>query len=248
MPDDPAFVRAVAERPEDDAPRLIYADVLEESGEEAKQARAEFIRVQIEKHHLQPHTPRWNELWRRDSALLDWARRWRAELPPLPGITWGGFRRGFLDKIETSGDLYAAHGTVIHAHIPVRDLFLGNLTTAQAETIGQNPDLVVVRNLRIVNYGDLVEAAPAPTTRRRGRSTPIIRVQKAETLWAICRWPELPNLASFDLQLYTRADYEYHLRHQNTYSFSTPPNDWLQTIEACEVLRQKFKEKLVAAR
>lgn len=40
-----AFLQAILERPEDDAPRLIMADWLEENGEEA---RAEFIRVQCE--------------------------------------------------------------------------------------------------------------------------------------------------------------------------------------------------------
>jgi len=39
------FLRAILEAPDDDGPRLVYADWLEERGEEA---RAEFIRVQVE--------------------------------------------------------------------------------------------------------------------------------------------------------------------------------------------------------
>ncbi len=39
------FVAAMRERPDDDAPRLVYADFLEENGEDE---RAEFIRVQCE--------------------------------------------------------------------------------------------------------------------------------------------------------------------------------------------------------
>jgi uncharacterized protein (TIGR02996 family) len=38
-------MRAVIDRPDDDAPRLVLADWFEENGE---QARAEFIRVQVE--------------------------------------------------------------------------------------------------------------------------------------------------------------------------------------------------------
>ena len=41
-----AFLRAVIENPDDDAPRLIYADWLDEQGQSE---RAEFIRVQVER-------------------------------------------------------------------------------------------------------------------------------------------------------------------------------------------------------
>src|SRR3954471_13618531 len=100
MPDDPAFIRTIAASPDDDAPRLVYADVLDETGDPAKQARAEFIRVQIEKARLVPETPRWNELWDRDTALLDCARQWRAELPAIDGVQYAGFVRGFIDRVE----------------------------------------------------------------------------------------------------------------------------------------------------
>ena len=56
MPDDPAFIRTIAAAPTDDAPRLIYADVLDERGDEVSVARAEFIRVQIEKARLEPRS------------------------------------------------------------------------------------------------------------------------------------------------------------------------------------------------
>jgi uncharacterized protein (TIGR02996 family) len=40
-----AFLLAICENPDDDTPRLVFADWLQEHGDEA---RAEFIRVQIE--------------------------------------------------------------------------------------------------------------------------------------------------------------------------------------------------------
>jgi uncharacterized protein (TIGR02996 family) len=43
MTSDEAFLRDICEHPEDDAPRLVYADWLEEHG---NPERAEFIRVQ----------------------------------------------------------------------------------------------------------------------------------------------------------------------------------------------------------
>ncbi|HVK12165.1 MAG TPA: TIGR02996 domain-containing protein [Gemmataceae bacterium] len=123
MPDDPAFIRAIAAAPDDDAPRLVYADVLDERGDEASVARAEFIRVQIERARLVPRTPRWNDLWHRDTALLDWARRWREELPVVQGVTYGGFIRGFIDRVTVTigATLPPAFESVFDA-VPVRRL------------------------------------------------------------------------------------------------------------------------------
>lgn len=45
MSDEPALLRAIREHPDDDTPRLIYADWLDEHGQPG---RAEFIRVQCE--------------------------------------------------------------------------------------------------------------------------------------------------------------------------------------------------------
>jgi uncharacterized protein (TIGR02996 family) len=119
MPDDPAFIRMIAANPDDDAPRLIYADVLEESGDEAKIKRAEFIRVQIERARLEPRTPRWNELWHRDTELLEWAKRWREELPAIKEVSYGGYIRGFIDKVTGSDEL-ARNIRLVLSVLPLR--------------------------------------------------------------------------------------------------------------------------------
>jgi uncharacterized protein (TIGR02996 family) len=46
--DEAAFLRAIANAPEDDAPRLVYADWLEERGD----LRAAFLRLELELHRL----------------------------------------------------------------------------------------------------------------------------------------------------------------------------------------------------
>jgi uncharacterized protein (TIGR02996 family) len=53
-----AFLQAIAAEPADDTARLVYADFLEETGEPAHVARAEFIRAQIEAHSLHRDDPR----------------------------------------------------------------------------------------------------------------------------------------------------------------------------------------------
>jgi len=51
--DEIAFLRAIANAPDDDAPRLVYADWLEERGD----ARAEFVRLEVERRHLFDRKP-----------------------------------------------------------------------------------------------------------------------------------------------------------------------------------------------
>src|SRR5262245_34947865 len=88
-----AFLAAIRENPDDDLPRLVYADWLDEHGEPE---RAEFIRVQCELAKLQQGEHRWKELRSRERKLLR-AREaeWRAALPNLPNVGIGPFDRGF---------------------------------------------------------------------------------------------------------------------------------------------------------
>jgi|GEM_PF-2834790 len=150
MPDDAAFVRMIAATPDDDAPRLVYADYLEESGDPVKMARAEFIRVQVEKARLVPDTPKSNELWHRDTALLEWAREWRRELPAIEGVEYGGFVRGFIDHVTAHGDKLAHFFATIVDSVPLRKLSLdGNFSLASVRAITQSVNLEQVVELDI---------------------------------------------------------------------------------------------------
>jgi uncharacterized protein (TIGR02996 family) len=99
-----AFLQDICENPEDDTPRLIYADWLEDNGTAEDLARAEFIRAQIERAHLPPDGPRAQVLRRREQALLgQYEASWRAALPHLDGITWHeDFERGFVQRVLVS--------------------------------------------------------------------------------------------------------------------------------------------------
>jgi uncharacterized protein (TIGR02996 family) len=90
------FVSATLESPEDDTPRLIYADWLEERGD----PRGEFIRLQCARSAL----PEWDRqaqvLLRQEWVLLErHGAAWRAELPRLAGINWEVFDRGFVASL-----------------------------------------------------------------------------------------------------------------------------------------------------
>src|SRR6478672_7525843 len=100
-----AFWQSIQEAPEDDAPRLIYADWLEEQGGAAQTARAEFIRVQCELARLPEDSDRRAALEKREGAL--WkkhGKEWRAPLRPFsPKIL---FRRGFPDEVLVQGKTF----------------------------------------------------------------------------------------------------------------------------------------------
>jgi uncharacterized protein (TIGR02996 family) len=95
-----ALLGAVADTPEDDTPRLILADWLEEHGEGA---RAEFIRVQCELARLPEYDPRRAELKQREEALLQAHEdTWRKGEPPIWKVS---FERGLLTAEVPEGDV-----------------------------------------------------------------------------------------------------------------------------------------------
>src|SRR5947209_6126110 len=76
MVDESAFVAAILAAPDDDGPRLVFADWLEERGDTD---RSEFIRVQIELARPPLEPARRNQLRRREVDLLhgrrdDWLK------------------------------------------------------------------------------------------------------------------------------------------------------------------------------
>jgi uncharacterized protein (TIGR02996 family) len=94
-----AFLADICANPDDDAPRLIYADWLQEQGDEDS---AEFIRVQIERSRLPEWDARQVRLRLREEALLkEHQDEWLAGLPAMghgwdgSSSAWKGFRRGF---------------------------------------------------------------------------------------------------------------------------------------------------------
>jgi uncharacterized protein (TIGR02996 family) len=66
-----AFLRAIAENPDEDLPRLLYADWLEEQGSAEEQARAEFIRLQCALEAMSPADEQAPPMRRREQELFE---------------------------------------------------------------------------------------------------------------------------------------------------------------------------------
>ena len=119
--EDAALWRAVVDRPHDDAPRLIYADWLDEHGH---QDRAEFIRVQCRLAALDEDDPARVPLERQEGRL--WLRHrsaWRAALPfryrDCP------FRRGFFHpRCHLSAKRFLGLPDDLFAQAPLWDVSL----------------------------------------------------------------------------------------------------------------------------
>jgi len=143
-----AFLTDIIANPEDDTPRLIYADWLEEHGQPE---RAEFIRLQIEQAALPQSDLRWWALEDRAADLLatheqDW-------LGDLPENLWSWrFTRGFLDcavpgqqkTLEGFDGLFPRHP------ISATELWLEDNRYDSTRRLANSPWLERIRELTLV--------------------------------------------------------------------------------------------------
>jgi len=113
------FLRAIAEAPEDDTPRLVYADWLEEHGEGE---RAEFIRLQVESDRTDVYDPRSVEFADREAELLArHEKKWLTRLKPH--LAEWKFRRGLLDEVTVRVEMLLKHAGKLARH-PIRTMTL----------------------------------------------------------------------------------------------------------------------------
>ena len=91
-----AFLRAILETPDDETPRLVFADWLEEHGDLIQAARGELMRVQCELARWVPDLPRRTALQERESTLIrTFAQHWSDHL-------WDEQRRFELDRLTNA--------------------------------------------------------------------------------------------------------------------------------------------------
>lgn len=98
LSDRAAMLRTILEHPEDDAPRLVYADWLDEQGEHE---RAEFIRDQIRGVSYWP------------------VSRQAGPTPSDPPVYEFGFARGFVDEVRLPCSAFMTHAAALFAAHPI---------------------------------------------------------------------------------------------------------------------------------
>jgi uncharacterized protein (TIGR02996 family) len=154
-----ALLRALVDSPDEDAPRLVYADWLDEHGEEADRARAAFIRLQVEAARLDRYDPRRLDLEGQAEALLNAQREDgvpRAWLAGLEG--WGvnhhytSFERGFPARVQDHPGKFLDRGHELWAVAPFSRLFFWEGWRAGENRDGELarcPHLARIRSLDI---------------------------------------------------------------------------------------------------
>src|SRR5262249_2503800 len=136
--------------PDDDTPRLVYADWLEERGD----PRGEFIRLQCALARMPRNDPHFVEGHRRARVLgLEFGKTWAA---PLKGLINGWrFHRGFIEEVTQPPATFVQRGDEVFSLAPVRYL---RLTQAAKELrkIGASPQLARLTALDLIgnNIGD----------------------------------------------------------------------------------------------
>jgi uncharacterized protein (TIGR02996 family) len=197
------FLADVRGNPGDDAPRLIYADWLEDNGDPQ---RAEFIRVQCELAKVEDDDPRRNELLDREQRLLDECRpRWLAELPAglCPADDYRpAFRRGFPRSLDVPLKAFLESGDRLFESTAWETIQFQNLDEVQAWRLSRSPHL---RQLRRIDLSDEcpVEVFSALLTALRKANVEELAVgcRKNKTAVAemIAAWPGAKSLHRLSL-------------------------------------------------
>ncbi len=155
MTDREALLAAIIANPEEDTPRLMFADWLQESGDEA---RAQFIRLQIEVARAEPFTPEARTAAEAAKRLLDEHRgEWSRAVKQL-ALSWE-FGRGFVEHLAVNVITFPRDAAVMFNAEPIRSLQPERfelVRTASLDPFFQTPQLARIARLDL----SLLEAAP----------------------------------------------------------------------------------------
>jgi uncharacterized protein (TIGR02996 family) len=209
-PENHDLLAGIIANAEDDAPRLVYADWLEENGDPD---RAEFIRVQCALFDKSPAEPDYVDLMERKMAVLPTLRRRPLE-PKLPKAV--GFHDNPHEKRDDSGASYHRGFPYFGKEPSVKGMRLADEQYAR-QFRDALPEVIATTTLRGFNFSgwfssQLAEILPSPAAvhihalsadnepatagRRRGTVDLIVSSPPAQSL----RWLDLHSLGSADAQ------------------------------------------------
>jgi uncharacterized protein (TIGR02996 family) len=153
MSDQDAFLAAVHDAPDDDAPRLIFADWLDEHGEPD---RAEFIRIQVEMRRERERnaqlTPRLDELFLRAREIF--RKPWAETGRKLGAAAIAAYSRGFPDSLAMPAREFAKQGRGMSMWLgPQTRVKFWNCRKAMA-AVADSPSLQFVSQLEFTCQSD----------------------------------------------------------------------------------------------
>src|SRR5882672_7014009 len=165
MSDEQALLAAIFAHPEEDTPRLVYADWLDEQGGESNAARAEYIRLEIEHARNFPER-QWSkekaDAQKRASELFAKHHRdWFGALYGRRSLLRGAqasvqYRRGFPYEVYANNPagFIAAVGEALLRVAPITDLILNDIDDHTLSVLLNRPWLSRLRSLQLSGYDE----------------------------------------------------------------------------------------------
>lgn len=131
------FLAAVCAEPDDDLPRLVWADWLEDRGD----PRGEFVRLQMAEHLGEPGNPA-----RVEELIRTHGRKWAGPLADWAySITW---HRGCPDHLVIPAEVFLDLASAIFEAAPVRGVTLIGAARLMRE-VARLPELAKLRRLHL---------------------------------------------------------------------------------------------------
>jgi uncharacterized protein (TIGR02996 family) len=194
---DQGFLDDIVAHPDDDAPRLIYADWLEDNGDPH---RAEFIRLQCRLATLGDHDPERLLLEERQAELLlVCEQEWRGSLPASIRKEPLRFQRGFVERVSLTATTFLQKGEELFAQVPFREASL-RAVPGKVPTLASSPLLARLSAL------DLSEKLLSEVQWRILATSPYLDGLEALKVWLgddgvreLATWPHLPRLRWLEL-------------------------------------------------
>jgi uncharacterized protein (TIGR02996 family) len=135
-----AFLQAILDSPDNDIPRLVFADWLEEQGN----PRGAFIRLQCQRAKMTRYDPGWKDILAQESAIFkqfdaEWSK------PVLRLADAIEYRRGFIEHVRVSATKLLRNADRLFRIAPVCSIRLDHVD--RLAEIGQAKWLARVREL-----------------------------------------------------------------------------------------------------
>jgi uncharacterized protein (TIGR02996 family) len=196
-----AFLQDIIAHPDDDTPRLVFADWLDEHDQAL---RAEFIRLQCRLAATGEDDPERDALLQREEELLPASTdevRWQPSWPSWMAREGQSFRRGFPAGVSLTGTQLLRYADKLFRSAPLEDVRLRAVGGRLGEVLA-SPHLRSVRSLGLredLTVGDLRALAACPHLNRLER----LELPRAgllrEELVILAKWPGLARLTHLAL-------------------------------------------------
>jgi uncharacterized protein (TIGR02996 family) len=204
MDQESAFLQAIVEAPDDDVPRLVYADWLDDQGTRAAADRADFIRVQFALRDLPLTDPTRAQLEERQRDLLiAHEQEWVAPLRRAGMVRGWEFRRGFVERITLTPEQLLEQVDVFFRLAPIQAVRLegGWWGSPKWDRVRKVPQLERLTEIDLTPLFGETDAALAALVQCAG----LTRLRSLRSGWqmppwdALARAPWLAQLTSLSL-------------------------------------------------